>query len=323
MAWKRLTFILIPHSQNTVKQFKVRRTVLYGMIFFLVAAIGVMIFYIVGFKGKSFYHKKTEEIVSKNQLLLKHIAVFDSSLASMKTQVAHLESINTAIIEESRISAMDLNRFGIAGEGMTGAKDSFLPNRVLAVIDRLDRESEAFEQNFNGLFDECLKHSDYLSHVPSIRPSRGIITKEFGRSFDELSQTEKTHPGVDINDIEGMPVVATADGIIHEINDSKELGRYIIIDHQNGYTTRYAHLQPLKQMQNKIRLKKGDKVVRGQQIGAIGRTGVSVQAIPAHLMYSVYHHGIPQNPQDYFFASDFIAARPDSAPVVGAANINE
>jgi len=323
MTWKRLTFILIPHSQDTVKQFKVHRTVFYGLIFFLIAAIGIMIFYIVGFKGKSFYRKKTEEIVSRNQLLLKHIAVFDSSLTSMKTQVAHLESINTAIIEESRISAMDLNRFGIMSENVAGTGDSFLPDRVFAVINRLDRESEAFEHNFNELFDECLKHSDYLSHVPSIRPSRGIITKEFGRSFDELSQTEKTHPGVNINDIEGMPVVATADGVVHEIDDSKELGRYIILDHQNGYSTRYAHLQPLKQMHNKIRLKKGDEVKRGQQIGAIGRTGVSVQAIPAHLMYSVYHHGIPQNPRDYFFASDFIAERPEEAPVVSMATIIE
>ncbi len=309
MTWKRLTFILIPHSQDTVKQFKVSRGVFHAVIAFLIIAIGVMGFYIIGFKGKSFYRSKTAELNTKNLLLDQHIAVFDSTLTELRTEVAHLESINTAIIEKSRISDMDLNRFSTMTEGTGALGNDFLPERVFAVINRLDRESEAFEYNFSTLFEICMNQVDFLKCVPSIRPCRGIITKEFGRSFDELSQTEKNHPGVNFNDVEGMPVVATADGVVQEIDDSKELGRYIIIDHQNGYTTRYAHLQQLQKMTNKIRLRKGDKVERGRQIGAIGRTGVSVQAIPAHLMYSVYHHGIPRNPRDYFFASDMIAVR--------------
>lgn len=317
MAWKRLTFVLIPHSQDKIKQIRVHKIVIYGLVSFLVVATIVMILYIIGFKGKEFNLRRTASLTESNSILEKQLAVFDSSLTTLDGRIAYLESLNTAIIEESGISEMDLERFADPSAVVDIKDPRIVPERILTIINRLDKQSQAFDYNFTSLFDICSENDEFLRRVPSIRPARGTITREFGRSRDVLPTTgQKAHQGVDITWEEGTPVVATADGVVEESNTTKELGKYIIIDHENGYKTRYAHLQLLAQMKDKIRIKAGDRVVRGQQIGTIGRTGISITATPSHIMYSVYHHGVPVNPVDYFFASDRIAYA-DRAEITG------
>ncbi len=306
MAWKRLTFILIPHSQSGIKQISIPRAIVFGAVFLLILAIGVMIFYILGFEGKGYYVKKTKEIVNRNQILKKNLAHYDSLLATLNSRIDSIYTINENIPKQFAISERDLKLN--SGETIALSKSGLeLPlKRVLYLIDRMEKKSTAFEYNYEKLFDYCDKIEDYLYHLPSIRPADGIITKEFANLFDIVSNSQKLHPGVDINNVEGTPVVATAGGIIEEINISDELGRYILINHQNGYKTRYAHLQLATQMKEKLELEVGDKVTRGQQIGCIGRTGrISILALPPHVLYSVEHHGTLVNPSDYFFASDF------------------
>ena len=308
MAWKKLTFVLIPHSQDTVKQFRVHKAAVYSICIFLVAAICIMTFYILGFRGKDFNRSRTQDLIEKSHILKDRLSVLDTSLVTLNERIAHLETLNASIIEESGISEMDLERFG--DRSLIGSlnDENLNPDKILAVISRLDKESEAFHHNFMALFEKCEKNPDFLRCVPSIRPARGTITREFGISRETLSLSgQKAHHGLDITWEEGTPVVATADGVIDVVATTKELGRHIIIDHENGYTTRYAHLQTITQMTNKIRIKKGEKVKRGQQIGTIGRTGISITATPSHIMYSIYHHGIPVNPVDYFLTSGSVA----------------
>jgi murein DD-endopeptidase MepM/ murein hydrolase activator NlpD len=275
---------------------------------FLVIATGVMVFYILGFRGKEFNMGRTRALNENNLILEKQIAVLDSTLSKLHHRIDHLESLNVEIISESGISEMDLERFGEIDNDYIMRGRTIDPEMVFALINRLDKESEAFDYNFSTLFDKCGQSGDFLRCVPSIRPSRGTITREFGRIQSTVpGAAQKAYSGIDITWEEGTPVVATADGVIEESDTNQELGRYIIIDHRNGYKTRYAHLQTIPQMKDKIRVKAGDTIKRGDTIGAIGRTGISITATASHIMYSVYHHGIPVNPVDYFFASDMIA----------------
>jgi len=308
MGWKKLTFVLIPHSQEHIKQIRLSKSVIYSVISFFVIAICIMIFYILGFKGKDFLQAQTIELNEKSDILKNQLALFDTSLTDLNVRVAHLESTNAAIVRESGISEMDLQQFSSGFTYLLDSDSEQIPARVLAVINRLDRESEAFEYNFTTLFDSCIANGEMMMGVPSIRPCEGTITREFGRSSGSLPTAGlKSHPGIDITWDEGTPVVATADGVISESSFSKELGQYLIIDHKNGYRTRYAYLQTRAQMTDKLKLKKGQNVARGEKIGAIGRTGITIDATPSHVMYSVYHQGIPVNPADYFFAYDFRA----------------
>ena len=105
-------------------------------------------------------------------------------------------------------------------------------------------------------------------------------------------QTRTNHspaPSVDFNrtDDLGDPVVAAASGVIARVENtgSTSYGRWIEINHGNGYRTRYAHLSTQIVTVNQ-------QVKRGQQIGTLGSTGGSTGP---HLHYEQRHNGVPVN----------------------------
>ena len=68
-------------------------------------------------------------------------------------------------------------------------------------------------------------------------------------------------------------------------------GNNVLIDHGYGYKTRYAHLHTIK-------VKKGEKVKRGQEIGTMGNTGKSTAP---HLHYEVIKNNKTVNPINFFY----------------------
>ena len=294
---------MIPHSQSKIKQIRIPRYILFGIAIFLVVAIGVMIFYIIGFQSKSFLLSSSREIKKQNVVLEKIVANLDSSLTTLSSRIDSIESVAEKIRLEAKISDRDLKL--TKGIGVQLAKGSLkLPlDRILSDIDRLEKRSYVFERNFNSLYNKCILNSDFLKHLPSIRPASGTITKDFNflQQSDIYSINEDSHPGIDITNDEGTPILATADGVVIVRSVSNELGIYIEVDHQNGYKTRYTHLN-----QKGITVKPGDEVTRGQTIGLMGNTGmIPMKAEAPHVMYTIEHNGTYVNPANYFSASDF------------------
>ncbi len=307
MAWKNLTFILIPHSQSNVKQIKVKRATIIGFGIFLVAAIGVMIFYIIGFQNKDFHLSRTRELRHQNEIIEKVVTNLDSSITAMTTKIDSIEATAERIRTEAKISDMDL-KLNSGGNVQLALSGTALPlNKILAEVDHLERRSVIFEKDFNALYEKCMENVDFLVRLPSIRPAQGTITKEFNFLNKEsvFSVTGESHPGISITNDEQTPIIATADGVVQRIDSSNELGRYIEIDHENGYKTRYTHL-----FTKGITVKQGDKVQRGQVIGLMGNTAsMPMKAEAPHVMYTVEHNGTYVNPANYFIVS----ANPEAA----------
>ena len=115
----------------------------------------------------------------------------------------------------------------------------------------------------------------------------------FGYRNHPILRRWKFHSGVDLPGRIGDPIYATGDGVVEyiEINRSRYgYGSQVLINHGFGYKTRYAHL-------NKIHVKKGDTISRGQLIADLGNTGIS-QA--PHLHYEVIYKRSHVNPINYF-----------------------
>ena len=113
------------------------------------------------------------------------------------------------------------------------------------------------------------------------------------RARHPIYKTRKMHKGVDMSCKRGVPVYATGDAIVQMTDEGRRrrgYGRQILLNHEFGYQTRYAHL-------NKIFVKKGERVTRGQLIGEVGSTGGSTGP---HLHYEVIHMGRHVNPVNYF-----------------------
>ncbi|MBQ5623703.1 MAG: M23 family metallopeptidase, partial [Alistipes sp.] len=103
----------------------------------------------------------------------------------------------------------------------------------------------------------------------------------------------KFHSGVDMPGRIGDPIYATGDGTVDEVIITRVrygYGTQVVIDHGFGYKTRYAHL-------NKVHVKEGDKISRGQLIADMGNTGVSTSP---HLHYEVIYNRSHVNPINYF-----------------------
>lgn len=87
----------------------------------------------------------------------------------------------------------------------------------------------------------------------------------------------------------GKPIIATDGGTVVEAKYHNSYGNYVLIDHGNGFKTRYAHCSSLN-------VEKGQKVAQGEYIAKVGNTGYS---FGAHLHFEVIKNGKLVNPLDY------------------------
>ena len=114
-------------------------------------------------------------------------------------------------------------------------------------------------------------------------PVRGAITSRYGERWG------RNHTGIDIDGTTGDPVKATESGKVIYAGWDSAYGKTIVIDHDSGITTRYAHL-------SSIGVKSGDKVGRGEYIGEVGTTG---RTTGSNLHFEVMSNGAFRNPEGY------------------------
>ena len=132
--------------------------------------------------------------------------------------------------------------------------------------------------------------------IPAIQPvnNRQLTLLAAGKKplINPFHRAMREHHGVDYLIPEGTAVFATADGIVQSLSEKNTThGKAITIDHGNGYQTSYSHLLD-------IRVKKGDKVKRGDIIAMSGNSGLS---FAPHLHYEVIFNGMRVDPVHYFF----------------------
>ncbi|MBO6515899.1 MAG: peptidoglycan DD-metalloendopeptidase family protein [Bacteroidia bacterium] len=163
-------------------------------------------------------------------------------------------------------------------------------------LDRLSAKVRVQETSYDQLIKLAKQKSKKLASVPAIMPIPNKDLKRmasgYGYRIDPFYKTRKFHGGMDFTAPSGTEVHCTGDGVV-ELVETKRwgYGKNIIVDHGFGYKTRYAHL-------SKFKVRKGDKVTRGQVIGLVGSTGKSTAP---HLHYEVIKGGNRQNPANYYY----------------------
>lgn len=140
-----------------------------------------------------------------------------------------------------------------------------------------------------GQLDRLNLYRIAAQQAPFAMPVKGTFkfTSGFGMRWGRL------HAGTDFAGKHGMPIYATADGVVTEAEWSSGYGRLIKIQHEFGIETRYAHL-------SRIRVRPGQRVSRGDRIGDMGNTGRSTGT---HLHYEVRVGGKAVNPMTYIKAA--------------------
>lgn len=122
------------------------------------------------------------------------------------------------------------------------------------------------------------------------------LRSKFGRRRDPFTKRWARHDGLDMTAERGAPVLATAPGVVITAGRKGPFGRMVEIDHGYGLITRYAHLY-------RIKVKRGERVVKLQQIGIIGSSGRSTGR---HLHYEIHFDGRPLDPMTFLKAGDHV-----------------
>ena len=122
-------------------------------------------------------------------------------------------------------------------------------------------------------------------------PSSTTISSKYGYRIHPIYGTKKLHAGIDIAAAGGANIVAADSGtvMLSSFGYNGGYGNYIIINHGNGVTTRYAHCSDLY-------VKAGETVTKGQVIAAVGSTGASTGN---HCHFEVRINGESKDPLNY------------------------
>lgn len=155
----------------------------------------------------------------------------------------------------------------------------------------------------NELSSDILHAGDKL-FIPGARLDNGMLKKALGELFayplavgwrvsstygwrpDPFTGVRSFHTGIDLVVPHGTPIQAAMGGRVSAKGYSNTYGNHVIIDHDNGYQTLYAHMVSST-------VKKGQYIEQGGRIGYAGNTGYSTGV---HLHFSVYKNGKLINP---------------------------
>ena len=162
-------------------------------------------------------------------------------------------------------------------KGQELSPDEVRANRILQQMDKLNLYRIAAEK------------------APFATPVRARFrfTSPFGNRRHPVTGGVRMHDGVDFAAPVGTDIHTTADGVVTYAGWQSGYGRIIKIRHEFGVETRYAHL-------SRLRVKKGQKVSRGDHIGDMGSSGRSTGS---HVHYEVRVNGKSVNPMTYIKAA--------------------
>ena len=181
-------------------------------------------------------------------------------------------------------------------ERLLEKSDRQMKREMVASIDALEAKLTEVESSYSALQERLAQLGNGSNNIPSIQPvinhQLPLLTAAYGLLMHPFYRTLQSHQGVDYTIPEGERIFATADGIVKEISGKNSTsGLTVVIDHYNGYTTSYSHLQSAK-------VKRGQRVRRGDIIALSGNSGLS---LAPHLHYEVRYEGMRVDPIHYFF----------------------
>ncbi len=159
-------------------------------------------------------------------------------------------------------------------------------------------EPSADELRANRLLEQMDKLNLYriaAEKAPFAMPVKSAFryTSGYGYRRDPKTGGRRMHNGTDFAASHGTNIYATADGVVTQAGWQSGFGRLIKIQHDFGIETLYAH-------NSNLRVRKGQRVSRGDHIADMGSTGRSTGT---HLHYEVRVGGKPVNPMIYIKAA--------------------
>ncbi|MFO1338905.1 MAG: M23 family metallopeptidase [Burkholderiaceae bacterium] len=264
-----------------------------------------------------------DEIAQRDRYMRENLDAMARKVGEMQARMVNLEAMGERVTGLAGVKPDELKslqRPGTAPDraGRTGGQGGpYVPlehptleqlDKTLGALEQLaDQHGDLFTLAESRLFESKLKSL----MVPNSRPIDAPVGSGFGFRSDPITGRTALHTGLDFSADPGTPIQAAAGGMVTSTDVHPQYGNLLEIDHGNGLTTRYAHTQ-------RILVKVGDLVKRGQTVALVGTTGRSTGP---HLHFEVLVDGVMQDPAKFLTggpAQPTVAAAPaPAAPVPG------
>lgn len=163
-------------------------------------------------------------------------------------------------------------------EEKSGSKETVQKPKVSTTVQQ--NQSEPKEQDEDG--STAATEPDFLA------PLYGEIVMDYSMEhgiYDATLEQFRTNHSVSIAGEKGDEVKASEGGTVKSVTNDAEKGKTVVILHNNGWETTYS------QLQDDVKVKEGDKVKKGQEIGFVGEPTKYGSALGTHLDFALAKDG--------------------------------
>jgi len=265
-----------------------------------VAAILVMAILLNVIYSLFFDSPRERQIRRENEMLMEQYELLSERKNLVDTVMQEVQRIDKDIYRvifetEPVETAMDLTT-ELTYQNLMGTPDKKIVILTAHKLDSLIIHDQMTATMYDVLMIKGENRSEMLPAIPGIQPIENadltLIASGYGHRIHPIYKIRKMHTGIDFSAPVGTAIFATGDGVVEtSMRSGRGLGNRIVIDHGYGYKSLYACMDELK-------VRRGQTVKRGEVIGTVGDTGLSVAP---HLHYEVHLNGEPVNPINYFF----------------------
>lgn len=296
---REYTVMLVPHHGQSIKSLRVP-------IIAVKCTVAVLFAVLVCGAGLFLDYRSTVQAANAERMELQRLREINSSQDEQISQLAKA----TAVLQEdmNRLNKLDselrrivnnevateTSRSGIVrpsasrdGQGGPAIKPG--AGDLLKLVQDMQSNAKARESSLTNLKQALIERNARLAATPSIWPADGDVTSRFGWRSSPFGGGSDWHPGIDIANDYGTPIMAAADGQVIYSGWYGGYGRMVQIDHNNGIVTFYAH-------NSENAVENGQWVKKGEVIAYMGSTGISTGP---HVHYEVRVNGTAVNPANF------------------------
>ncbi len=297
MLKKYFSIVIIPRRTSKVKNIKIPVFVFWLAGMLMMGLAFGMVYIGFDYYNLKFQVARIEELQKIKDQQAQKIDEFNTEFHDLQLHYNHLIALNDKL-KSMVITSIDSER----KSRLRVKNDKTLQKKVedaskTSVLDVIATDSSEVDSDlryereirFTNLIAFFKIRKNPFERIPSGIPVNGYLVDEFGMHTDPYTGQMSPQNGIGIASRLDFPIVAPADGIVMEVKEDEDMGNTMMVDHGNGFQTRFGHIGTYE-------VEVGDIVNKGSIIALVGNTG---RTTGPRLYYEVLFNEVPQNPVKY------------------------
>ncbi len=286
---EKMTIMLIPHNEKNIFNFHISKfTILFFVLLFMIVVVTSSYAII---KNASISSKK-EELLANYKDIRSNLIRFEMITKDTAKAVDKLKPYIEDVYELTK-GDNDVDKIWESNEEVNSKEDLkdykyILPDEIFTLRE-LQKDLVNTTKTIKTVKNFINVRSKVINDIPSVIPNKGHVTSLFGWRRSPFGFGRDFHSGIDIGASQGMEIRATAPGTVISSGWGSGYGWLVRIQHKYGFQTMYGHCQ-------RLLVKQGDQVKKGQIIAYVGQTGT---ATGNHCHYEIRLGNTPINPYPY------------------------